>query len=81
MTEYEEKSTKKHIEMLGRIISESKEKRKILEDNLIEEARKPYGKKTTPFYADALMNSIQVETSVIDYMENEVSALNKRLNA
>jgi hypothetical protein len=71
MSPYEEKCLKRNIATLELIVRESKEKRDSLEKCLISQARLPYCNKIAG-YADNLMNSITVESSVIDYMEKQI---------
>ena len=79
MTPYEEKCTQRSIDTLEVIVMQSKEKRDNLEKSLIKEARLSYNYKTGAHYADALMNSISVESSVIQYMEGQINDLKLQL--
>ena len=75
MTSYEEKCHRRNIETLELIVKESKEKRDSLEKQLIKQARLPIGLGKNTGYSCALINSIQIESSVIGYMENQIIGL------
>lgn len=79
MTPYEEKCLQSSIKTLETIVNESKEKRDNLEKNLIEDARRTHEFKSNPHYSEALVNSIRVESSVINYMEKQIVELRVKL--
>jgi hypothetical protein len=81
MTAYEKKSTEGAIKFLKNIIKDSEAKRKNAEEQLIKEIRTPYHlrKSNSQAYRDALMNTIEVESTCISYMESEITKLEAKM--
>lgn len=81
MTAYEIKTTESTIKTLKGIIKDSEAKRKNAEEQLIEEARTPYNlrKVNSQAYREALMNTIEVESTCMTYMENEITRLEAKI--
>lgn len=67
--------------MLKNIIKDSDAKRKNLEEQLIKEMRTPYHlrKVNSQAYREALISNIEVESTCITYMENQITELEAKL--
>lgn len=65
------------IKLVQSVMDASIQKRSHAEVQLIEEARKPYAHRVTnsKWYIDALLNTIEVESCVITYMQTEIENL------
>lgn len=81
MTAYEKKTNEQAIKMLKNIIKDSEAKRTNAEEQLIKEVRKPYHlrQNNSQAYRDALMNTIEVESTCITYMESEITRLEAKM--